>query len=102
MSKDVQQSNNKPEPELLFNGENSCENVPIDVTKKKLSGAAENPVKTENLIRHRCLIKADVCRNPDYRREWLEFSVYNLNVVRFLRVIYFCAACEVLNNDSDG
>ncbi len=47
MSKDVQQSDKEPEPELPFNSGNSGGNVQIDVTKKKLIGVAENPVGTE-------------------------------------------------------
>ncbi|MDR0820425.1 MAG: SMC-Scp complex subunit ScpB [Endomicrobium sp.] len=47
MPKDVQQSDNDPEPELPFDDENSGGDVPVDVTKKELAGAAENPVGTE-------------------------------------------------------
>lgn len=47
MSKDVQQPDNESESELPFNGENSGGDVPLDVAKKKLVSAAENPVGTE-------------------------------------------------------
>jgi segregation and condensation protein B len=43
VSKDAQHPDNEPEPELPFDGEN----VPVDVTKKKLASAAENPVGIE-------------------------------------------------------
>ncbi|GHT15564.1 segregation and condensation protein B [Endomicrobiia bacterium] len=47
MPKDVQQSDNEPEPELPFDGGNFGGDVSIDVIKKELAGAAENPAGSE-------------------------------------------------------
>ncbi|GMO52610.1 MAG: SMC-Scp complex subunit ScpB [Candidatus Endomicrobiellum trichonymphae] len=47
MPKDVQQSDNEPEPELPFDGGSFGGDVSIDVIKKELAGAAENPAGSE-------------------------------------------------------
>jgi hypothetical protein len=47
MPKDMQQSDNKSEPELPFDVGHSDDDVSVDVTKKELINSAENPVGSE-------------------------------------------------------